>query len=61
MKNLKNLKNMNLKKNNPEDDYEMGYFNDDYDIVANVPYKSTFKIKVKIKSISRMELNISLD
>jgi len=44
-----------------EDEYETGYYNDDYDIIANVPFKESFKIKVKIKSISRMEPDISLD
>lgn len=38
-----------------EDDYEIGYFNDDYDIVAKVPFKESFKIKVKIRSISRLQ------
>ncbi|MDZ7775683.1 MAG: hypothetical protein U5L09_08865 [Bacteroidales bacterium] len=50
-----------IKASNREDDYEVGYFNDDYDIVANVPFKESFKMKVKIKSVSRMEPNISLD
>lgn len=44
-----------------EDDYEIGYFNDDYDIVAKVPFKESFKIKVKIKSISRLQPKVFID
>lgn len=44
-----------------EDDYEIGYFNDDYDIVAKVPFKESFKIKVKIRSISRLQPKVFID
>jgi hypothetical protein len=44
-----------------EDEYEIGYYNDDYDIVANVPFKETFKIKVKIKSITRLQPKVFID
>lgn len=44
-----------------EDEYEMGYYNDDYDIVANVPFKESFKIKVKIRSISRLQPKVFID
>jgi len=44
-----------------DDDYETGYYNDDYDIVANVPFKESFKIKVKIRSITRPEPTVFID
>lgn len=44
-----------------EDEYETGYYNDDYDIVANVPFKESFKIKVKIRSISRLQPKVFID
>ncbi|GET29324.1 hypothetical protein [Prolixibacter sp. SD074] len=44
-----------------DDDSEIGYFNDDYDIVAKVPFKETFKVKVKIKSISRLQPKVFID
>lgn len=44
-----------------EDDFEIGYFNDDYDIVAKVPFKETFKVKVKIRSITRLQPKVFID
>jgi hypothetical protein len=44
-----------------EEDYEIGYFTDDYDIVAKVPFKESFKIKVKIRSISRLQPKVFID
>jgi hypothetical protein len=44
-----------------EDEYETGYYNDDYDIVAKVPFKETFKVKVKIRSISRLQPKVFID
>ncbi|WP_010424104.1 hypothetical protein [Anaerophaga thermohalophila] len=44
-----------------EDDSEIGYFNDDYDIVARVPFKETFKVKVKIRSITRLQPKVFID
>lgn len=44
-----------------EDEYEIGYFNDDYDIVADVPFKESFKIKVKIRSITRLQPKVFID
>lgn len=45
----------------PEDDYEVGYYNDDYDIVAKAPITKSFKVKVKIRSISRLQPKVFLD
>jgi hypothetical protein len=44
-----------------EDDFEIGYFNDNYDIVAKVPFKETFKVKVKIRSITRLQPKLFID
>lgn len=44
-----------------EDDFEIGYFNDDYDIVAKVPVTKSFKVKVKIRSISRLQPKVFID
>lgn len=44
-----------------EEDYEIGYYTDDYDIVAKVPFKESFKIKVKIRSISRLQPKVFID
>ncbi len=55
------VKSKETEKNNPEDDYEVGYFNDDYDIVAKVPFKESFKIKVKIRSISKLQPKVFID
>lgn len=44
-----------------EDDYEIGYYNDDYDIVAKAPITKSFKIKVKIRSISRHQPKVFID
>jgi len=44
-----------------EGEYETGYYNDDYDIVANVPFKESFKIKVKIRSITRLQPKVFID
>lgn len=56
IKKFKNILNENI---NPfdieEDDYEIGYFTDDYDIVAKAPITKSFKVKVKIRSISRLQ------
>jgi len=44
-----------------EDDSEIGYYNDDYDIVATAPIKQSFKVKVKIKSITRIRPKAIID
>jgi hypothetical protein len=44
-----------------EDDFEIGYFNDDYDFVAKVPVTKSFKVKVKIRSISRLQPKVFID
>ena len=44
-----------------EDDFEIGYFNDDYDIVAKAPITKSFKVKVKIRSISRLQPKVFID
>lgn len=44
-----------------DDDYETGYYNDDYDMVAKAPVTQSFKVKVKIKSVSRFEPKVFLD
>lgn len=44
-----------------EEDYETGYYNDDYDIVAKVPFKESFKVKVKIRSITRLQPKVFID
>ncbi|MDY0077681.1 MAG: hypothetical protein RBR87_10435 [Bacteroidales bacterium] len=44
-----------------EDDYEIGYFTDDYDIVAKAPITKSFKVKVKIRSISRLQPKVFID
>lgn len=44
-----------------EDDYETGYYNNDYDIVAKVPFKESFKVKVKIRSITRLQPKVFID
>lgn len=46
---------VNPKTKTEEDDYEIGYFTDDYDIVAKAPITKSFKVKVKIRSISRLQ------
>lgn len=44
-----------------EDEYETGYYNNDYDIVAKAPITKSFKVKVKIKSISKLQSKVFLD
>jgi len=44
-----------------EEDYEIGYYNDDYDIVAKAPIKQSFKVKVKIKSITKLQPKAFID
>jgi len=44
-----------------EDNYEIGYYNDDYDIVAAAPIKQSFKVKVKIKSITKLQSKAFID
>lgn len=44
-----------------EDNYEIGYYNDDYDIVAAAPIKQSFKVKVKIKSITKLQPKAFID
>ena len=44
-----------------EDDYETRYYNNDYDIVAKVPFKESFKVKVKIRSITRLQPKVFID
>jgi hypothetical protein len=44
-----------------EDEYETGYYNDDYDIVAKAPITKSFKVKVKIRSISRLQPKVFID
>jgi len=44
-----------------EDEYEIGYYNDDYDIVAKAPVTKSFKVKVKIRSISRLQPKVFID
>jgi hypothetical protein len=44
-----------------EDNFETGYYNDDYDIVAKSPVTKSFKVKVKIRSISRLQPKVFLD
>jgi hypothetical protein len=44
-----------------DDDFEIGYFNDDYDIVAKAPITKSFKVKVKIRSISRLQPKVFID
>lgn len=48
-------------KNTPEGDYELSYFNDNYDIVAKAPINKSFKINVKIRSISRLQPKVFID
>jgi hypothetical protein len=66
--NKKEMIGTTISTNNPvtqpeteEDDYETGYYNDDYDIVAKVPFKETFKVKVKIRSITRLQPKVFID
>lgn len=42
------------------EEFEADY-NDNYDVVAKVPLKESFKIKVKIKSVSRFQPKVFLD
>lgn len=44
-----------------DDEFETGYYNDDYDIVAKAPITKSFKIKVKIRSISRLHPKVFID
>ncbi len=43
------------------EDFEIGYYNDDYDIVAKAPVKKTFNVKVKIKSVTKHQPKTFID
>lgn len=53
--------NFRLKVEKEEDAHEPEYYTDDYDLVANVPFKESFKVKVKIKSISRLKPKVFVE
>ncbi len=53
--------NPDVQPETKDDEYAMEYCNDDYDIVANVPFKESYKIKVKIRSITRLQPNAFID
>lgn len=36
-----------------EDAYEVGYYNDDYDLVAKAPVTKSFKVKGKVKNLTK--------
>jgi hypothetical protein len=44
-----------------EDDHEIGYYNDDYDLDAKAPISSSFRIKVKVQNFVRHHPGVSLD
>jgi hypothetical protein len=44
-----------------KEDYEIGYYNDNYDIVAKPPVKMSFKVKVKIRSIAKHQSKSFID
>jgi|LSQX01.3.fsa_nt_gb hypothetical protein len=44
-----------------DDEYQIGYFNDDYDLVAKAPITKSFKVKVKINSITRLQPKVFID
>ncbi len=42
-------------------DYEIGYYNDNYDIEAKVPFKKSFKTQVRIRSITSFHPKAFID
>ena len=46
---------------NEDDDYETGYFNDEYDIVAKTPISKSFKVKVKVRNTSKFQPKVFID
>lgn len=44
-----------------EDECEIGDLDNDYDLFAKAPIKKAFKVKVKIKSVSRFQPKVFID
>ncbi len=44
-----------------DEDNTLGYYTDNYDIAVTVPVKKSYKVKVKIRSVTRAKPQVFLD